>query len=1293
MVATLNKPTVAEYEGIRKPTVAEFERAEPSKTQDVWPTLPVDSSRFIAPMPERGRGRITKPVTTYRQEEIAKRPRWDEFIDATARGVARVGSAGYQAGAFMEEWPPMTAPGMRPAEPLRRQQIQKRKIASAKLRKKADFLWKLSQHPEIAARNKDLASKALNLIGETIPYITATTAGYVTLGPMGGFTVGAMVEGNSAYRTALEYGVPETKAKKIGVGVGVVSGAVEAFGGRYAEQLLIKATAKLKTKVAKAGAVFGIGTVVEALEEGAQEIAAITGEETYRDVNWNERVSRTLGAMAGGGFLGGAMRGGSMAARGIIPETPPTAPIVAPRKPVAPITKPKAAIRPERRMYGMNLTKEQAEKLAQEVGGEAEGYGEKWSVWKDKPIRKPLTKAEPTKVRIDNYLKHIDEPKKPVGFVAVPIPKSVQESARRAELKVKRTAENIKEDIDKFKFYPNAPPEFRNAVRTDMIGAMTKATHNVYENAQEAIWGDLNKRDVQKSVEILYARDQLSRTKLGKGNPEVSLEQAQEILDKTIKDASPEAISAADRFKSIHDKYTEKLVERGILSEGQRIEDHVRHYVEDYTPEWAPFANIPTRLKRPFRGYAKKAVGTIKEYRQDQESLLASLMEMEHHNLIEDFVETQVKKYDIKPSLSKEVKRKLFGTDARGYAKVPRPGRIYIHEGKRYRAYTPDIPFSRAIYMTEEGEAALGSFKNVALIPEDMYNLFRDFSQRGSRAVYLLNRATGYWKTMAILSHFPSFNVNNMVGDTWVAMAQHPKPLSLLEEYDTSIRYLTGRLEPKYRKQLDDFIIKHDIKQTFAQAELAIGRKAKNPIAWLLRKSYKISDFRESINRVAYASSLLKANQRGEGAKMVEAHDWIDTNGLSTEDSLGKIAREVLVDYQAQSKTFRRFVRGGVAPFGTWYFKMSKTMWKWFSKHPLKAMAMFVTLPLAAVGYNRRRKEIRELEQQLPDYIRNRTHFILGENPDGTVRVLSLQIPQDVLIGTKIFSIAVDYGNRVIAGEMNPKKAAIETMKRWGISEYEGAKYLLTPWIRMYSGLKTGKDPYDKAPVYRRDYDKMTWDEKAKDISAYILKTSVPFLGYTIQTYEKGLPQDVAFKKIMNSLAGKGALGIYDINKKGQVIFDIQGKKMTFEWEDIHQIHKLTAREYKYLGQLEDAFVASEQSPIEFLGSQKAKDSLLKIYDVWAERIPDLKKETNKDARIRIVAASLGERLTNRVTKPRIMAKWYQVKISRAKTAAEKRQIAKEYAEVKKRRLIEVYKALPKTAREIEMVRKIKAMD
>jgi len=255
------------------------------------------------------------------------RSRWDEFVDAVARGTARVGSAGMQLMASMGRGPLPTAPGMPVPKPLPLQHKAKEELVAKGFEDKAKFLWEVSKNPGLAARNKDLASKALNLIGETIPYITATTAAYTAGGTMGGFMAGSLVEGNISYRNTIDHFIKQNKGKPltpeqlkqaetIGVGVGLVAGAVEAFGGKGAEKLLLKATSKLKSKLAKAGAVFTVGTVVEALEEGAQEVAQITGEETYRDVDWNERVNRTLGSMAGGAFLGGAMRGGSMAAKG-----------------------------------------------------------------------------------------------------------------------------------------------------------------------------------------------------------------------------------------------------------------------------------------------------------------------------------------------------------------------------------------------------------------------------------------------------------------------------------------------------------------------------------------------------------------------------------------------------------------------------------------------------------------------------------------------------------------------------------------------------------------------------------------------------------------------------------------------------------------------------------------------------------------------------------------------------------------------------------------------------------------
>jgi hypothetical protein len=349
-----------------------------------------------------------------------------------------------------------------------------------------------------------------------------------------------------------------------------------------------------------------------------------------------------------------------------------------------------------------------------------------------------------------------------------------------------------------------------------------------------------------------------------------------------------------------------------------------------------------------------------------------------------------------------------------------------------------------------------------------------------------------------------------------------------------------------------------------------------------------------------------------------------------------------------------------------------------------------MALPIASAAFNNRNEKTRELESQLPDYTRNKVHFIYGENPDGTIRVHSLQLPQDVLIGTKIFSIVTDYGSRVINGEMEPREAALETLKTWGISEYEGAKYLLTPWIRMYAGLKTGKDPYDKAPVYRREYNRLTLDEKAKDISAFIIKTSVPFLGQTIQSYEKGLPQDVALRKLMDRLAGKGALGIYDINKKGQaVIENDKGEKITVDWSDIEKARKLATQEYKYLGQIEDAWVATDLEMEDFIKSDMFNEPLSNIYDQYAKRM-DIPKDIEPENKARIVAKLLGERLTNRITLPRTKQKKLQVQLARAKTDEDKRKLAEEYKNAQIERLDEIIKQLPKTAREITIVNKIK---
>lgn len=262
----------------------------------------------------------TKPASSFKEY-------WGELINATARGIARVGSAFETAGAGLVE------------SHARLSQIPQDIKTLEKSRGTAKMLWEISKHPKLAATKENLGGKAINLIGETIPYITATTAGYLLGGPLGAFPVAAIVEGHGSYQEAVDAGVDPEKAKNIGVSVGIVSGAIESVGGKGAEVLFTKVVSGLKNKIARRAALFGVGTIVEALEEGGQEVAAITGEKTYREVDWEETVGRTLGAMAGGAFLGGVIKGGGVGIRTLLSQAAVKQPSEAPPvRPVAPET-------------------------------------------------------------------------------------------------------------------------------------------------------------------------------------------------------------------------------------------------------------------------------------------------------------------------------------------------------------------------------------------------------------------------------------------------------------------------------------------------------------------------------------------------------------------------------------------------------------------------------------------------------------------------------------------------------------------------------------------------------------------------------------------------------------------------------------------------------------------------------------------------------------------------------------------------------------------------------------------
>jgi len=824
--------------------------------------------------------------------------------------------------------------------------------------------------------------------------------------------------------------------------------------------------------------------------------------------------------------------------------------------------------------------------------------------------------------------------------------------------------ERFEEIISKFSFYKNAPMELRNAIRIEVIGGLDKVYESRNKN-QIILWGGMAEKDIVQSIEIIKLRDQLARIKADKGNPTITLEEAQKALDAAEKNASPEAIESAARYRLLVKKYTDDLIERGKLEPEEMMDDYMRHYVVDYTPEWVFNKGIPARLRQPFRGYLKKAGKTTKAYRVDSETILGQFLEMDHDNMIEDFIVKWSEHYNIKPKLSKEKLAEVLGVDKEtGRTRSVKPGRIYIIDKKRYRGFNPSMPFGRVIFPTEEGLLALGRYRQTYLIPEEIYNAFRDFSEKGGWIIHILNKAVSQWKSLAILSHFQSFSINNMVGDTWMLLSQSPEPFKVLNELPVVFNYLVQKKLSPYLERLDKFIKDNDIVEgTYIKGELLKIRKARNPYYYILQKSQTVSQFRESILRIANASYLLKEMRKGNAVKLIKYFSYLGLDGLTEEQALGKIARDILVDYSWTSKTFNRWVRGFAFPFATWYFKGSSMMWKFLKKHWGRALIGFLLAPVLASFFNDRNKKTRELEAELPEFIQDRVHFILGENPDGSVRVLNLQLPQDALIGTKIFSIAVNQVNLVAIGAKSLKEAAVDTIKQWGIKEAKGIAYLTNFFARFFIGLFKQKDPYDNSPIYPMDPDKMSEKSKLHYQVLFFIKTTFPIINAYIKDYTLGKPIDVTIKDIIDKLVGLGALGINDIWKRDKVFYE--GKEI--EWEDYDKKKEMEGKKLEILDKLEDKWVASGLYPEDFIKTEEYKKSLEEMRDMYAEYVPEF-----KGIPIENIAVGLGETLTNRLGNSTDSARhWYGVQLEKAKTDEEKKKLGEKLKILRQQNLID----------------------
>jgi hypothetical protein len=331
-----------------------------------------------------------------------------------------------------------------------------------------------------------------------------------------------------------------------------------------------------------------------------------------------------------------------------------------------------------------------------------------------------------------------------------------------------------------------------------------------------------------------------------------------------------------------------------------------------------------------------------------------------------------------------------------------------------------------------------------------------------------------------------------------------------------------------------------------------------------------------------------------------------------------------------------------------------------------------MALPIASTLYNNRSEKSRELTSKLPDGIRDGVFWTIGETEDGNIRVFRLQTPQDVLIGTKIFSIATNQLNMVYNKEKTMQEAAVDTLKRWGIKETRGMAYLMTPTVRFLRGLDKDKDPYDNTPLYPYfDKSKMSPTQENYYKFLFFMKCMVPFMSaYTQEVGGKIRPPVLAAKEVWKKFIGFPALGIQDYTEKSEVVMQ-NGTKVNYELYE--EFRKQEQKEASRILDLRNDYIKSGMEVEEYYAS-----------DEYTKRFMSLMKPHMEaglsEEQLDGIASSLEDRITRELEEdPHTFKLWLDNKILMTKDVKERKRLRNQMKNVKTYQMYRRFERLPKT--------------
>jgi hypothetical protein len=653
---------------------------------------------------------------------------------------------------------------------------------------------------------------------------------------------------------------------------------------------------------------------------------------------------------------------------------------------------------------------------------------------------------------------------------------------------INATIGSIKKSFTKYESDVESYPQYRDDRRTE-FDTMRRGLFETVAKYRYASLSKLfkseGKRGVRKATDILLLRNLKLRGLKGQTlENDLSVEQVQNHLDWVEKNSSKEVLDAVEDMRTVLQGIGKELVARGKLPEAALEVDYFPHKVLDYTPEFMLGLKTPMNRKfgEPYRPYTKKAVGSKRLISSDDSVVWTHIAKVLADNAQEDWFTKQALKYDATSRVTPEERQKFY----KGYETVINGKRYKVMEWKktRYRARA----ISEGLLEKAQQEDMLvkdwletkGPFggkpvreitamgkPQLYLLPKeiavDLDNLIEK-SPPFMDAIYNIGHLTQKWKGFTLATAALPYQMGNIMGDGISTLVFDPHAYTYLPQ---SSRVAMRIFYPQgigknitlnsFEQRLYDVALQKDVARSGMTSELRYG------ILKSLSEKYKTaSEYRESLMRLSILAHQLDRVDKGEAVQNLAG---LNLEGLDNESAAGKVAREVLVDYLAVPRSYQLFLSRGLMPFVRFHEGNFRNYARAITRNEGTHKALKTATPILAAyaaqwAYNNLSENKKDMEMQLPDYLRERWHLNLFKNKDGNVVVWAPQQPVDMAMSW----LGLDKMNKIAsdmkAGRITPKQAAGEFWDaiRGGASENIGS--LMNPLIQAWQGLQSNEDPF-----------------------------------------------------------------------------------------------------------------------------------------------------------------------------------------------------------------------------------------